>query len=96
MSPSIRKRITAPEPDPKDTAEKNDNAKNSAVVKKENEEKSSSKDTTSIAVIKNIETKTGGKVKIIKKERKRITAPSPEKPKPSPSIGTYEKEALKM
>ena len=95
MSPSIRKRITAPEPDPKDTAEKNDNAKNSAVDKKENEEKSSSKD-TSIAVIKNIETKTGGKVKIIKKERKRITAPSPEKPKPSPSIGTYEKEALKM
>ena len=96
MSPSIRKRITAPEPDPKDTAEKNDNAKNSAVDKKENEEKSSSKDTSNIAVIKNIETKTGGKVKIIKKERKRITAPSPEKPKPSPSIGTYEKEALKM
>ena len=88
MSPSIRKRITAPEPDPKDTAEKIDNAKNSSVVvKKENEEKSSSKDTSNIAVIKNIETKTGGKVKIIKKERKRITAPSPEKPKPSPSIG---------
>ena len=85
MSPSIRKRITAPEPDPKDTAEKIDNAKNSSVVKKENEEKSSSKD-TSIAVIKNIETKTGGKVKIIKKERKRITAPEPEKPSPA-SIG---------
>ena len=85
MSPSIRKRITAPEPDPKDTVEKIDNAKNSSVVKKENEEKSSSKD-SNIAVIKNIETKTGGKVKIIKKERKRITAPEPEKPSPA-SIG---------
>jgi len=63
--------------------------------RKTKKKSTSSKDTTSIAVIKNIETKTGGKVKIIKKERKRITAPSPEKPKPSPSIGTYEKEALK-
>ena len=104
-----RKRITAPEPDSKDTAaDKIDNiTKNSSIKKENNEEKSnttsSKKDSSSAttttnntAIIKNIETNSGGgKVKIIKKERKRITAPEPEKPSPA-SIGKSAEGNLKI
>merc|ERR1712223_830845 len=97
-----RKRITAPEPDSKDTAaDEIDNiTKNSSIKKENNEEKSnttsSKKDsnsttttTNNTAIIKNIETNSGGgKVKIIKKERKRITAPEPEKPSPASIAST--------
>ena len=85
MSPTIRKRITAPETDPKNTAEKIDNGIKNSSIKTENVEEKimSKKDSSNTAIIKNIETNSGGKVKIIKKERKRITAPEPEKPAPS-------------
>jgi len=103
-----RKRITAPEPDSKDTAaDEIDNiTKNSSIKKENNEEKSnttsSKKDsnsttttTNNTAIIKNIETNSGGgKVKIIKKERKRITAPEPEKPSPASIASTTTASAI--